>query len=208
MTSRDDIHDVYAEAKAKGAEAIYRDWAAKYDADNAALGFRLPAIAAAFAARHLPKDASPLLDAGCGTGQVGETLKVLGYRDIAGLDLSPDMLTVAQSTHAYASLTRARLGDPLPYDADQFAGTLCIGSFGPGHAPPSSLRELVRVTRPGGMILFNVVEATWKDQGFPAVCDHLTRNGAWQQIEDSGPFRPYTIGEPDLLTRLFVCRVT
>ncbi len=35
----------------------------------------------------------------------------------------------------------------------------------------------------------------------------LTEASAWTFVEDSGLSRPFTIGEPDLLARLFVYRV-
>ena len=203
--SHDDIHAVYARLEGGGAEGFYDDWAAKYDADNAALGFRLPVIAAAFGARYLAKGATPLLDAGAGTGQVGMALQVLGYRDITAIDLSTGMLKVAASTGAYAATRQQTLGEALDFDDGHFAGTFCIGSFGPGHAPPESLHELARVTRPGGFVIFNVVEHAWADQGFPELIGDLATTGTWQVEEDSGPFRPYTIGEPGLMTRIFAC---
>ncbi|MDJ0824550.1 MAG: class I SAM-dependent methyltransferase [Rhodobacter sp.] len=210
MTDRptDAIGDVYAEAEQAGTEGIYRDWAAKYDADNAALGFRLPYIAAGYAARYLEKGTGPILDAGCGTGLVGAALQLLGYADICGLDLSTEMLEVAEATGAYRALHAARLGAPLPFADDSFRAVLCIGSFGPGHAPPDALTELVRVAAPGAPVIFNLVEKTWVSQGFPEVLDALTVDRRWTLAEDTGPWKPYAIGEQDLYCRLFVYIVT
>ena len=59
------------------------------------LGYLLPFLIAAWVARYVPVGEGPLLDAGCGTGLSGPSLKALGYDDIAGLDLSPEMLSVA-----------------------------------------------------------------------------------------------------------------
>ncbi len=199
-----DIGDVYEETKRRGAGAIYADWAKSYDSDNAALGFRLPAMASAFAARHIPAGAAPILDAGCGTGLVGGCLAILGYEEVVGIDLSEEMLAVAERSGAYAGLKRQVLGEPLDFAEASFAGVLCIGSFGPGHAPPETLEELARVARKGAPVIFNVIERFWRDQGFPAVIDRLTEQGRWRLKEERGGWRPYTIGEPDLLTRLFV----
>ncbi len=204
--SRDDIHDVYAEAKERGAGALYRDWAAEYDVDSAKLGIRLPGVAAALAARHIPRGRGPILDAGAGTGAVGETLSILGYDGIAAVDISPEMLEIAAGTGAYAELGQSDLSASLPFEDARFAGALCVGSFGPGHAPPTALRELARVTRPGGAVIFNLVERTWREQGFPAVLDDLAERGVWEEVERTKPFRVYTIGEPDHLTILFAFR--
>ncbi len=196
--------DVYAEAERLGADAIYADWAGSYDSDTAALGFRLPAMASAFAARHLPVEATPILDAGAGTGLVGSCLKVLGYQGIVGIDLSDAMLKIAERRDAYASLKRQVLGEALDFPDGSFAGVLCIGSFGPGHAPPKTLDELSRVARKGAPIIFNVIERFWQGQGFPQVIEELAAAGRWRLLEERGAWRPYTIGKPDLLTRMFV----
>ena len=50
-----------------------------------------------------------ILDAGCGTGLTGPQLKALGYSNLAGLDLSDDMLKVAAGRQAYLE----KAGDKL-----------------------------------------------------------------------------------------------
>lgn len=197
---------IYERTGSGDAKDVYDGWAEGYDAENAALGFRLPGLAAAFAARHIAEGAGPLLDAGAGTGQVGSALKVLGYDDISGCDISEQMLAVAARRQAYRELKHQVLGERLDYPSDFFAGVLCIGAFGPGHAPPDTLDELIRVARPGAPIIFNFREDTWKAQGFAAKIEALTDAGLWTPVEDRGPFRPYIIGEPDLLARMFVFR--
>ena len=202
-----DVDEVYAKAAAEGAEGLYRDWASQYDADNAAKGFELPYYMAGFVARHVPVDAGPILDAGAGTGWVGRTLSALGYQDITAIDLSAEMLAVAAAIGCYKDTRVMRLGDPLDFADNHFTAATCVGSFGPGHAPPESLFELARVVRPGGHVIFNVVEATWMDQGFPPVIDNLEGDGVWAAVEKPKPHRAYFIGEPDLYTRAFVFRI-
>lgn len=201
------IEDIYERSKSAGAEEVYAQWAARYDADNAALGFRLPVLAAGFAARHIPLGAGPLLDAGAGTGQVGSALQVLGYDRITAVDISEPMLAVAAQTGAYAEVKRQVLGEPLDFPDGTFAGVLCIGAFGRGHAPPHALTELVRAARPGAPVIFNVVEESWEDLGFPAQIAALTEAGQWHLAEERPSWRAYTIGEPELLVRLFVFEV-
>ena len=60
--------------------AQYEAWAETYDAENAAAGFRLPALGAGLFARYVPVTDGAILDAGCGTGLAGDNLAVLGYR--------------------------------------------------------------------------------------------------------------------------------
>ena len=198
------LEGVYAATTPEEIRTGYEGWAGSYDADNIAKGFRLPQMAAAFAARHVPRDAAPVLDAGCGTGLVAESLAILGYRDIVGLDISPAMLEAARALGVYAALHERALGTELPMADGEFAAFLCIGSFGPGHAPPESLDELARVTRPGGVGIFNVVEATHAEQGFAARIAEMEAAGVWRSREVSPAFRAYLIGEPEVVVRIFV----
>ncbi len=63
------------------------------------------------------------------------------------------------------------------------------------------------MTRPGGHGVFNVREDTWVDQGYKAKIEALSEASTWSLLEDSGPFRPYLIGEPELFTRIFVFEI-
>ncbi|MEO0342830.1 MAG: class I SAM-dependent methyltransferase [Pseudomonadota bacterium] len=201
------LDDIYAKAAKKGADALYREWAQDYDADNAAKGFHLPYLIAALVARHVPTDAGPILDAGAGTGLVGQALNALGYDDLTAIDLSPEMLAVADKRGVYRSSKVMTLGQALAFETGRFAAANCVGSFGVGHAPPETLQELARVTRQDGHVIFNVVENTWRAQGFPEVIDKMVCDLVWELVESPEPYRAYYLAEPDLLVRAFVFRV-
>jgi predicted TPR repeat methyltransferase len=59
--------------------------------------------------RHLPETDARILDAGCGTGLVGEILKCKGFDDVVGIDFSPSMLDQAAEKGVYRSLELADL---------------------------------------------------------------------------------------------------
>ncbi|RAH99500.1 class I SAM-dependent methyltransferase [Acuticoccus sediminis] len=201
------LQAVYGPASSEETRDYYEKWAADYDADTVGQGFRIPYLAAAFLARYAPASASPVLDAACGTGVVGDALALLGYAPLTGVDLTPAMLARARARGIYAALHEGDIA-ALPFADGTFAATACIGAFGPGHAPPSALGELARVTAPGGHIVFNVRADTWRDQGFEAAIERLTDAGRWRQIERSRPFRVYLLNDLDLSAIIFVFRVT
>ncbi|SHL33772.1 Methyltransferase domain-containing protein [Roseovarius marisflavi] len=202
----DDLSDVYGAKTPDQSRALYNDWAQSYDADNLKRGFRLPSLGAGMFARHMGLTDGPVLDAACGTGLVGESLAIMGYGAILGCDLSPAMLAAARQTGAYHDLVEADMGEGVPFEDETFAGFTCLGAFGPGHAPPESLIHLSRVTRSGGIGVFNLLDATWKEQGFQSVLESLVDSGQVRIIQRSQPFLPFLLAEPDLWSRLYVIR--
>ena len=206
-TATDTLEHVY---NAEGANAIrqsYETWAADYDAENIGNGFRLPFIGAAFVARFVSPDTGPILDAGCGTGLVGEALAILGYNNIVGLDISPAMIRRAEQLQSYSRLYEHDLGLRIPEKDDSFGAVTCFGSLGPGHAPANCLDEFVRVTRPGGFVVFNVRPDTYEDQGLKRKIDELVAGPAVREMEQSPDFKPYLLAEPELGAKVFVFEV-
>lgn len=202
------LQGAYGPKSPAEARAFYEGWAADYERDTLGQGFPLPFLAAGFLARRLEPSAGPLLDAACGTGLVGFALSTLGHGPITGVDLSGEMLAVARARGHYATLREGDLSQALPFADDAFAGTACVGAFGPGHAPPSCLAELIRVTRPGGPLAFNVRPDTYESQGFAAEIERLTADGAWRPLDRSDPFPVYLLNDLDLSATIFVFQVT
>lgn len=202
-----DLEGVYGAESPEETRRLYDGWADGYDAENIAKGFRLPGLAAAFVARHVPAGAGPLLDAGCGTGLVGESLAILGYGSLVGLDLSPGMLKTAQATGAYDRVFQHELGTPIPEPDGSFVAATLIGSLGPGHAPPECLADIARVVRPGGHVIFNTRADTAADQGFPALLARLEAEGTLRVIDRSTVHRCYLLTEPELTVEILVGEV-
>jgi predicted TPR repeat methyltransferase len=195
---------VYAATTPDELAAAYAAWAATYDGETARLGYGLPFQITAWVARYVPIGEGPLLDAGCGTGLSGPALKALGYDDIAGLDLSPDMLKIARSRNAYGELREAELGRPLPWPDGHFRAFFSTGVFTIGHAPASGLHELARITRSGGHAIFTVRDVVLKGGGFRDVFAELERQEKWAPVEESPWFRAFAISEPEALVKNFV----
>ena len=198
---------VYGAQTPEALSAAYAEWAATYDRETASLGYLLPFLVAAWVARHVPAGEGPLLDAGCGTGLTGPQLKALGYRDLAGLDLSDEMLKVAAGRGSYGELKRAMLGGPLPWPDGHFRAFLSAGVFTMGHAPAAGLRELARITRKGGHAIFTVRDKVLEAGDFRAVFAELEKAGKWRPVEESPWFRCYAVAEPDALVKTFVFEV-
>ena len=208
MTSeKSALEQVYAASSTEELASAYAKWSSDYDRETIALGYCLPFVIAGWVARHVPVGDGPLLDAGCGTGLSGAYLKPLGYNAIEGLDFSEEMLSLARQRKAYSVLKQAALGEVLPWPDGYFAAFFSTGVFTEGHAPASSLEELVRITRKGGHAIFTVRDSVFEQGGFRDVFGRLEGTGRWRPVEESPPFRAFAIAEPDVLVKAFVFEI-
>jgi SAM-dependent methyltransferase len=118
----------------------------------------LHALFAGALRRALPGDGAPrLLDAGCGTGGLLATLERRFPRARRfGFDLAPEALRLAPGRAAAplarASVERAPFRDEV-FDAVVSADVLYHRGV---DSDVAALRELARVTRPGGALLLNL----------------------------------------------------
>lgn len=159
---------VYGAKAPAEVAAVYDGWAESYDAEMAKAGYRHPSIGLALLARYAPRGAGPVLDAGCGTGLLGDWLGILGLAPVEGLDLSSGMLAVARKKGAYHRLHQLALGGPLPFADGQFQAVISTGVFTTGHVGAEALPELARILAVGGPMVLTVKTTLWQD-GFEAV---------------------------------------
>ncbi|MEM6941176.1 MAG: class I SAM-dependent methyltransferase [Pseudomonadota bacterium] len=170
MTNADEhLKAVYGAENPEETAQRYNAWAQGYEADMARAGYRHPAIVTALCARHLAVGAAPLLDAGAGTGLIGDWLSLLGYPQIEALDVSEGMLGVARQKGVYSAFHNSALGQSLPFEDARFAGIVCAGVFTTGHAGAEALPELRRCTKEGGYLILTVKETLWSEALFPSL---------------------------------------
>jgi ubiquinone/menaquinone biosynthesis C-methylase UbiE len=140
-----------------------------------------------------PRDRTlEILDAGCGTGLVGIALRETGYRHIDGFDLCDTMVAKARQTGAYRSLiSGCNMLQRIPaYEDNQYDVTLCCGVFTTGHVPPIALRELIRVTKAGGVVLVSTRKSYYETTEFKSVYQRLQQAGHIKLIDGvmDGPY--------------------
>ena len=178
---------VYQADSSEDVARVYDAWAEKYDADMSLAGYRHPAISLALLCRHVPKGAAPLLDAGAGTGLIGEWLAITGFEHVEALDISAGMLAVAGRKGIYAALHQAALGTTLPFPDNHFAAIISAGVFTSGHVGVEGLDDLFRICAPGGTIILTVKDVLWQS-GFSARIKELEAAGVCARIDDTGPY--------------------
>lgn len=172
---------------------LYAEWAKHYDEDHEVIGFFGHIAAASILNKHLLNKHARILDAGAGTGAAGQALTELGYDNLTAVDLSEDMLEVARGKGYYRELLPADLSLPI----DQFRGStfdaaILVGVFSYGQAPAHSLDEIIRLVKPGGIIVFTMRTDFYESDAMRVKTRmaELEAGQAWEKLEVSDP-QPY-----------------
>jgi len=195
---------IYQAKDAHDLEARYDLWAEDYEKDVASYGYKIPGVIAGFLGRYLKANDGYILDAGAGTGIMGEIMALLGYKEIIAMDISKGMLEIAEEKGVYRELHRMVMGERLDFSDNKFAITVAVGVISVGHAPPESFDELIRCTRRGGHVIFSVRADAY---GFQERQDALENEGKWKLVEETSPFVSLPLGEPDIKHKVFVYEV-
>ncbi len=197
---------VYGSTSNQELEERYDQWAAEYDQDlDEVFEWNAPQNGARAMAKLVPPGAA-VLDAGAGTGLVGRCLADAGFTNLAAMDLSQGMLEEARKKGVYSSFHQMTLGETLGFDTAAFDAVISVGVFTLGHAPVNSFDELVRVTKPGGYIVFSL-RTDMVDDGFHEYFSSLEGAGKWKLAETSDPYQPLPKGEPEVFHQIWAYQV-
>lgn len=102
---------------------------------------------------HWPRQRQKLLDLGCGTGMFLEFFWSCGF-DLTGLDNSPDMLSRARTKIGSRADLHLGQAEHLPFDDKEFDFCALMTVLEFVQDPAQVLKEVLRVTRKGILILF------------------------------------------------------
>jgi predicted TPR repeat methyltransferase len=168
----------------------YDAWATRYDDDLTSWSYQAPDVVAQTVVSRRP-DAGSALDVGCGTGLVGRALRGRGFSGrITGLDLSQASLELAGDSGAYDELRQADLQQRLDVEDDSVDVVVCVGVMTYLPEVEAVWRELVRVARPGGLVVVTQREDLWPERDCPGVVARMQEDGLWTPLDITGP-APY-----------------
>lgn len=185
----------------------YDLWAKDYDRElEEKFGYLAPVPAIELLVKYLPKSAK-ILDVGAGTGLVGQLLNQCGYNNIEGIDLSPGMLEEARRKNVYNGVYQMVLGETLEFATDSFDAIISVGTFTYNHAPSKSFDELIRITKPGGYIIFILRLDFYEQSDFPKKMSALEESCKWKLVEISEASQCFAKTEPDVYVKGWVYQI-
>ena len=124
-----------------------------------------------------------VLDAGCGSGRYLQALKTRGAF-VVGMDLSAAMLTRARELTG--RVTRGDLR-ALPFDDGTIDVVVCALALGDIAELDDALREIARVTRAGGCVIYSVVHPAGEAAGWLRTFESDGRtvavDGFWHSLD-------------------------
>jgi 2-polyprenyl-6-methoxyphenol hydroxylase-like FAD-dependent oxidoreductase/ubiquinone/menaquinone biosynthesis C-methylase UbiE len=129
-----------------------------------------------------PRPGERILDAGCVTGRYLGALREAGSHP-SGLDSSTGMLAVARRRHPDLPLLEGDLQSTYPFPDGAFDAVLCALVAEHLSEPLAALREMRRVLRPEGRLVFSVFHPKMAAAGMQA---QFMKDGVWYRLGAHG----------------------
>ncbi|XP_028409602.1 methyltransferase-like protein 27 [Dendronephthya gigantea] len=172
---------------------VYTAWGKTYDKSMVKdHGYTGPTVAAKLLSQKLKEfgysNDARIVDLGCGTGLVGEQLSKNGYKNIDGVDITPELLELAKAKGMYGSLKQGIMGSPqckeLGLEENQYDAAICVGVFTLAHVKQEGLDDVVHVIKPGGLACFGIREQALNDpqSKYQEKMEQLCKDGKWKLV--------------------------
>jgi len=162
------LHNAYRVETIDETRDFYSDWSKTYDQEITENGYVTPRRCAEALAQFAQDKAVDVLDVGCGTGLSGVALKEVGFLNIDGSDLSPEMLEKAAARKLYRKLWNVDPENPFPFDQGMYSCVAAMGVIATSHAPAETIDAILALLPRDGLFVFSLNDHTLQDSSFEA----------------------------------------
>jgi predicted TPR repeat methyltransferase len=170
------LNDVY-DGGTNDSRELYASWASTYDNEVQKNGYVTPERVAKALKDIVTNQSEVILDYGCGTGLSGSALQAVGFTNIDGLDVSQEMVSLAEKKSIYKKLTVFDPSTKIPVHADQYKIITAIGVIGAGAAPLEVFDNLFSLLPPSGLFGFSFNDHTLSDPNYEGKVNQCLSSG-------------------------------
>ena len=190
-----DIDTVYSYQSPKDLQRYYNDWAQEYDNYTKDVKYILPdQVAKIFfdtisGDDHIEEKRNKILDIGCGTGLLGESLSSINEDLwIEGVDISSSMIRIAylkqrkNFTPVYDWMITDDLTNPKLLLTNYYDYFISSGTFTLGHLGPDDLVNSLSYLKPQGTAVISIKEDHFIKDNFEQMFIKLENDKTIQDI--------------------------
>lgn len=156
------IYELCNKYKKEHAQKHFDHIASNYEGMYLRMGYPDPKYVANFANKFALKNgvnpaSASVIDFGCGTGLVGQYMSEFGFKNIIGLDVSPQMLEECSNKGVYKELFEQELGNAEEFPnnfKNKFDIVTCAGLINNNHMDYLLFEEMMLTVKQGGLVVF------------------------------------------------------
>lgn len=126
-----------------------------------------------------------VLDLACGTGLVGKHLADAGFKNMQGLDISPNMLEEASNKCVYKELHEHTLNEPATFPdkfKNKFDFVTCAGLTNNNYMDYQLFEEMLLACKKGGYIVFSARFSYMGHFWYDKILKEMHDDGRWELV--------------------------
>ena len=169
------LDKIYKSNSYSTSKDLYQKWAPSYDDELTENKYVTPLRCAQILSNYIKNKNIKILDIGCGTGLSGFALKKNGFKSIDGLDLSEEMLKIAEQKKIYQSLFNFDLNNPSDFN-HKYDAIIAAGVISPTHANPDTIISSYSMLKKKGLMIFSINDHALNDSLFFSSINKIIQN--------------------------------
>ena len=171
------LKDAYAVETPEDSIKYYKDFSKIYDDIYVeGMSYVYPKYVAKELISYFKGD-GPICDIGCGTGLVGEELLKLNSKLIIdGVDISIEMINVAEKKSVYRNLYPLDLTKPITGLYKDYKAVISSGTFTHGHLGPKALVNLLSLCCNEAIFAIGINALHYLEKGFKRTLSELEKS--------------------------------
>ncbi len=172
------IHNSHKIENKEKLKEYYRNWSTTYDNDVRSCEYNGPETITNILTRNFNIYGSNILDVGCGTGLLADSLNKDKYQIlIDGIDISNEMIKIASSRNYYDQLSTIDVFDVSEPQNKKYDFVVSIGMFTHSHVGPSAIENILNYLDDDGVFIFTVRNSYREKEHFEKFIVDLLKRG-------------------------------